>query len=1844
MANSAGGPSARASSVWKDVALGVLALAVLLLAMVVLKQRSETAEARPSAGDGETVAVFDLEVDRSQRRYLEILFDQPLGEERVGEVLARPPATLDPAVGGVWSWRDTHALRFEPTGRFEPATRYRLSLIPDRLETEGRRLTGETELTFSTDPFLVERVDVHEEPALEGGRNRVLFQGVLQFNYRVDPEELAPLIRVEDPGSEEPVLVELETSWRTTGIAFHTRPVEKLPEERTVEVVIDGSLTPADGNLPLVEDDEFRHPLQVGSSERLAVRKVSVESGRPDSRITLELSSSVEPSIVSRFMTIEPVEGGDPVRFRLSGARNRVVATGPFEPGRRYRLELEPGMPSLDDAVLQEPYVTEIGIPNLEPSLELVSDGMFLSRSGSHRLEVESVNVPRARLLVDRVYLNNLFVVFRYGNFSLGDSGYLQTWIDRRVGDRLVETDLELEGERNRPATTRIDLDDHLDLPARGLYRLTVQRARSPVGAQRWLLLTDLGVIAKRGDEGFDVWVSAFTDLSPVAGARVRLLSDQNQEMAAGRTDGSGRLTLPAPPPGASDVPRPYYLTVEKGDDFTFLLLDQTRVDTSGLDVGGASLGARGYRAFLYGERDLYRPGETVEGVAVLRDPSLEAPPPMPVTVRHRDPRGRLRDEWSLTSDGAGLAELALDLPSYALTGAHVLELLAGDETVGSWRFQVEEFVPDRIKVEIRPGAETGETAWSDVRVGPGEELGWEVISHYLFGPPAAELPVETRVRLVDDTFAPEGWSDYSFRNSERELDDREVFSREASLGEEGTATFATTLPEGAAVPSTLSAVITARVREAGGRGVTARTRLRVDPYPWYLGLKRPESYVEPGRSTALSWVAVTPDGEEIPGSEVGSLRADLYRQRWNTVLRRTPAGTYRYETTRELELVETKSVDGAAGRGEIEVVPPEFGSYKLVLLDPATAASASVSFYASGWGFAPWALENPARVELDLEKEEYLPGETAVVQVRTPFPGRLLLTVERGRVLHSQIHTLEGNTARLEVPVRGGWRPNVYVTATVVRSAGDLVPGEPGRAFGAVPLAVDRTSNRLGLEVDAPAEIRPETSLEVTVDASPGARVTVAAVDEGILQLIAQPTADPFSFFYRKLALGVATYDLFALLLPEIEGDTSAGGGEAGAGMAQYVGTEGIRRVEPVALWSGVLTAGGDGRVTTTFEVPRFQGALRVMAVALDGRTFGSTDVAVRVRDPLVLLPTAPRVLATGDRVELPVTVRNDAGRDGEIEVAFEAGGAASAVGETTRTVRLADGRETTVYFEAEAAGELAGAAEAATFRFRATGLGESTRAAETVPVRPALPPVRTEEAGAVGEATLELPAVAVDRYRTGTVTRNLHLGPVPLVSFSGHLGNLLRYPYGCLEQSVSRAFPLIYLEDLAKTLDPELFEEEGDTPAFYVQGAIRRVTDLQVYSGGFSLWPAGDVAHPWSSVYATHFLVEARRAGFPVDDFVLDAALDYLADESRAQGSYGSEQLVRLVYALYVLARADRPDPGTMDFLRERHRDAMSSTSRMLLAAAYAGMGDPRSARELAARIDAEDRVARQTGGNFASTLRNRALLLLALLDAVPDDPRIPDLVERLAREGRRVTRWTTQETAWVFLALGELYRRQEEKPAYAGTVTTGGREVADIDEEPVTLTNVGDGAVTVRMRAAEAGEGYEPGSAFYSLVTRGIPTEESFRARSEGLEIERRVLTREGRPADLGAVGQGDLLVVKTRVRSVSGPVENVVVENLLPAGLEVENPRLSTTETLPWVTDANAAPAYLDLRDDRILMFLDLPANTWQTTYALVRAVTPGTFRMPPPHTEAMYDPSLSATGPLGELVVRVTGGG
>ncbi|MFQ5738237.1 MAG: alpha-2-macroglobulin [Acidobacteriota bacterium] len=1800
---------------WRNIAIALLSLLVMVLGAMVLSERLPQLMAlEKDEGAGEPVSVLDVVLDRERMHFLDIVFDKPLGETKQGEILGRNPALIAPRTGGIWRWLGANVLRFEASQRLSPATEYEVTILPAQVLRPSQIFKGERSFKIITDQFRVERVNTLEEPAGER-RNQVVIRGELRFNYPVNPPELATKLQLIDPerGAGSPLVVHFETTYQNRVIAFRTDPIAKSRRERSLQLLILSDLTPARGNVSLPSD--FRKEIPLGSNIHLTVRGASATSGEAESTIRIRLSAPVSPATAAKYVAVSPQ-----VKYRLSGERNQLLLRGAFRPGQSYQLKVEEGLPALDESTLSSPYRQRISVPDLEPLVHFRSEGMFLSASGYRNLEIEAVNVDTVVLTVDRVYLNNLFFLFQYYGYLYRHTSYSNARLSQALGDRLAEEVLRLNGQRNRKVRRSLGLGQYIKEKDPGLYRVAIRRPNSYRGEQRWVLMTDLGIVAKQGEQDFLVWVSSFKDLQAVSGAQVRLLSHQNQLIAEGWTDGAGLWHLPrnAKPFQGN---HPYLITVERGNDHSFLLLNRSAVDKVGLDVAGAPTSGQGYQAYLYGERNIYRPGETVKGLAIVRDPRLRPPPTMPLLMRHKDPQGRARGTFALKMNGEGLAEFSLEIPPYERTGHHILELLVAEKVIGQYRFQVEEFVPDRIKVEIQTeGPETN----------LGQSLEYKVLSSYLFGPPAAGLQLETRVRLVSAPFAPPGFEGFTFGNVDRKFNSREIFTQQSKLDADGTRSFKVAVPPALRVPSSLQAFITARVREQGGRGVTAVQRQRVHPYPYYLGIHRvEEGYAEPGQEVLFEYVAVAPAGREMPA---GELKAEFFRDRWQTVLRRTASGNFRYQTTRDPQLVDSRSILDATSRGTFSFTPPEFGSYRVVLTDTKTGASSAVQFYASGWGYSPWAIKNPGRLQLELEKAEYRPGETATVQVRAPFAGKLLVTVERERVFHTQLHTLSGNTAPISIPIRASYRPNVYVTATLVRSARGLEAGAVARAFGAVPLNVDRSSNRIQVQIEAPGQIRPHSTLEIQVRAVKNGSVTVAAVDEGILQLIAQKSPDPFGYFFRKLGLQVGTFDIFALLLPEVPplpGLSQAGGGAAARDLAQYVRTEGIRRVHPIAFWSGLVKTDAEGRATVRFDIPEFQGALRLMAVASRGNRFGSAERLTRVRSPLVLQPTFPRFLSFEEKVLIPVTVRNDTGRPGNIELNFSASGPAGLEKRDRLSIQVPNAAEQTVYFGLET-GDSPGETR---LSVRANGNGEKTSLEARLFIRPDLPPRTVYQAGSVTEASTTFPFQQKGDFRGETLRREVRISPHPLVQLAGQLSQLLRYPYGCLEQTVSRAFPLVYFNDLARELDPELFQKSD--AGGLVGAGIRRLIRMQLYNGGFSLWPDSQTVYPWGSIYAIHFLTEARRAGFHVDDFVYQQALRFLSNEVKARPNPSLHQLEQIAYGLYVLARAGQPDLGTMDFVRRRDRDRLQPVSRALLGAAYAAAGNAQMLEELTKGLaDAEERE-RESGGNLNSTVRNRALVLLAFLESDGADPRVPGLADRLARDARR-GRWTTQESSFAFLALGQLFRRQGRKRPYSGTVLVGDRLIGRFSGETTRFAGIqGTDPITIRMDP-----GYQAGAAFYSLAARGNPTDRSFQPIRQGLEIRREYLTREGVPLARLTVAQGDLVVVRTHVRSVSGPIQNIVVETLLPAGLEVENPRLKSTETLPWMINANLAPAHLDLRDDRVLFFTDLPANQWQTSYTLLRAVTPGTFRFPPLQVEAMYNPSILATGRRGTLHVEV----
>jgi uncharacterized protein YfaS (alpha-2-macroglobulin family) len=1795
-------------------------LAALIAVVIATSGLSILLTRRAHADDTNSIGVFDVVVDKRGREWVDIVFDKAVDVARPGEIVDPPPATVEPATTGVWRWRADNVLRFSPAGGFVIGTNYRIALKKQRLVAAGQRFRGDGQVRVDMDRLVIERITTAEEPLAAAPRDVVL-HGEVHFNYWVNPELLVSRITLIDGAERQPVEILADGGSRDV-IAFRSKPLPKGREERTIKIVVDKSMATSVNGQTLESD--FVTEVKIGSAEKLAVRGVEPLSTDDESTLKIELSSAVNPDVAMKFVSVKPA-----VKTHASAQGNELLLVGAFVPGTVYDVAIAKGLPAVDNATLESDYTTTVKFPDLQARLDFQSEGMFLSSSGFKSVAIESVNVDKAVLAIDRVYRNNIFhclvndywYPYRYygrGDDDEDDSDDGDDDADMHVapvqhtlGDPIARKKIALRTAHNKKVVTTVSLEPYVKKHEPGLYRVTLAHDRSE-SATRWILITDLGIVAKRGDEHVTVWVSSFKDLGAVADANVTLISDQNQILGEGQTDARGLWTVKLP-----KKKRPFMITVQRGGDFSFLVFGKTEIDLSPFDIAGDNA-RRGYDAFVYGERDIYRPGESVEGVAVVRDRALAAPPQLPLVAKHFDGNDE-RESFRLTmnADGSGIAPFTLKLPPYARTGHHRIDVIAGKEVIGSYFFQVEEFVPDRIKVEIKP--KTKDAA-------PGDDLVVDVDSVYLFGPPAANLAVDTRVRLVPSVFQPDGFEGFSFANYDRKFDPREIASDSGTLDANGVHELKVAIPPRMLVPSSLEAIVTTRVQEQGGRGVSAVAHVPVHPWKRYVGVRREgEGYPAAGKPVTFEWVSLSKDGKPLGG---GALRAELFEDQWHTVLRKTSNGGYDYESTRDSVLLSTKAISAGAPRGTFTFVSGGYRTYRVVVSDPESGASAETEFCAGGWGYSPWAMKNPGRLQLDLDKSEYAPGDVATLQVRAPFAGKLLVTVERDEVMYSAIETLTGNTGTVRVPLAAEMRPNAFITATLVRAAKDLEPGEAGRAFGAIAVNVDREANRLQPSIKAPAEMRSHRKLPVDVTAEPGAVVTIAAVDEGILQLIAQKTPAPFAYFYRRITLGVMTHDIFAQLLPEVRPNRKkvAGGGEGKEGGAQYVRADSIRRAKPVAYWSGALKADASGHARFTFDIPDFNGGVRVMAVAHRGRRFGSSEAMVRVHDPLVLTATPPRFVAVGDQVSVPVTLRNDTGRAGSFVIESRTDGERSPAGRGSRApLGMTNGTEKTIYLPLQIPpqpGQI-------DLTLNATGNGETASTTLTIPVRWPLPPESDETSGAfLQNATF---ADDAKTFMPMSVERTLVISPFPAVRFRGKLTYLLHYPYGCVEQTTSSVFPLLYFGDLAKELDPDAFANNASESM--VREGVRRLGTMQTISGGFSMWPYGSAPWPWGSTYATHFLVEARRAGHQVEPGIYDRALAYVAGDAKAKMQSGSDDLERVVYDLYVLARAGKADVGMMDYIREHQLPRLDASSKALLAAAYAAAGNPRMIDTLLANVQDADAVARASGGNLESPVRNRALLL-AMLDAAPNDPRIPRIVERLSRDASD-RYWSTQESSLALIALGQFFRRQRVTAHYSGTVYAGSRMVGTFTATNAVFRNIKSTApLRVTFNA-----GYTPGAAYYSLTTRGVRNTAAFRPTSDGIKLSRELLTRDGKPLDPAGVRQGDLLVCVTKVESTAGRLDNVVVQNLIPAGLEVENPRLATTESFTWITGEVSACTNTDIRDDQVLYFVELPESGTLTYYTLLRAVTPGVYVAPPPYAEAMYARANHAVGERGVLIVR-----
>ena len=1024
-----------------------------------------------------------------------------------------------------------------------------------------------------------------------------------------------------------------------------------------------------------------------------------------------------------------------------------------------------------------------------------------------------------------------------------------------------------------------------------------------------------------------------------------------------------------------------------------------------------------------------------------------------------------------------------------------------------------------------------------------------------------------------------------------------------------------------------LKAVLRVGVFEPGGRPAVASLTLPARQRDLMIGIRprfAKDAVAEGGQAT-FDVVALDADGKP----QAAALDYQFVRERWDYRWFQRD-GVWDYEVNIIDEPLKGGRLDVADDSLGEMVQAVEWGRYRLEVFDPESGAATSVRFRA-GWFVAPTAADRPDTLEVIADKAHYGIGDTAQIRIRPPFPAEVLVAVANDSVIETRSLSVPEDGATVAIPVTEKWGVGAYVLATAFRP--DSQERGPGRAIGLTWAGIDPAPRTLAVAIDAPKEPLPRQRVEVPIAVSgtaPGEKawLTLAAVDDGVLQLTGFKAPDPAGHFYGKRRLAFAMRDLYGRLIDAKtarRGNVRTGGGDprlAGAGAPRV-------DVEIAALFSGLVTLDAEGKAVIPLDLPDLNGRLRLMAVAFDATRVGGGEATMLVRDPLVAQASMPRFLAPGDTSRLTLSLRNLKAPKGNYTAAFAATGAVSIDGDSAITVDLAAG-ESRVGTIALTGGEPGTGTLSMTLKGPdGTMLDRSW----TLDVRPAQLRVvnRLARRMTPGES-VTLGEGLLTAFRPGSTEMLLGVAPRPNLDVPGLLRALDRYPYGCAEQTTSRAMPLLYVAEVAK-----LWGGKGDDAAMRnrLNGAVTRLLDMQRTDGAFGLWSSRGEAEPWLSAYVLDFLTRARAHGIRVPDFAYRSGLEYLSRLIRNAERNDKPDLSTIPYALYVLAASGGGDAAATRYFADRFIDKLpTAMASAQMAAALALQGEADRARFYFGKAVGPGK-GHPAIRDYGSDLRDRAAVVTLASEAESavtnvnrdwNGRTVADLVETIATlyDRRRYT--SSQEKAWLLMAAAAIGRDTDSTM----TLEVDGKEVGPRSEQ--LLLNPGvTGATVVNQGKADV---------WLTASASGVPMA-PLPPQAEGFTLTRAFYTLEGKPADLGAVAQNTTLVAVVEGLATTKLPHQALVVDLLPAGLEIENARLAdrrSTDEMAWLPKLTK-PDHQEFRDDRFVAAFDLDTGERAFTLAyMVRAVTPGEYRLPGAHVEDMYKPRYRGRTAMGTLNV------
>ena len=1524
------------------------------------------------------------------------------------------------------------------------------------------------------------------------------------------------------------------------------------------------------------------------------------------------------------------------------------------EAAKDYEVTLKAGLSAADGTRLGKDDTRKVHTGELDPAVGFASQGSVLPARESRGLPVVSINVPEVDvefLRVSEKQLPKFFAEYqrggRRGSWDL-DSEYGDSTPLGKLAEPVYLNRFVLGGKPNERVLTYLPIQDIRELQDPGLYFAVMKRTGKFAGEfeTAFFTVSDIGLHTRAYKDKLFVHTASLQDGSATGSVELKVLDARGEAVLAGKTDGNGNALL------NYTLDAGHVLVATRGKDVSMLPFNQPALDLSEFAVAGRE--QAWFDVFAWSGRDLYRPGETVRISALLRDndgrpvPAPKQGGGQPVFLRLKQPDGKVFRETRLQPGAQGYFSFEQAIPTEAPTGRWQVEFRtdpASKEAVQGMTLRVEEFLPERMKLDLDAAQPV---------LKPGEALKLKATAAYLYGAPASGNRFTAKLAVAIEQHPLDQLPGYFFGDPTMELpkDAKDII--DTTLPENGVLQEDIALPAEAKPRSPIAAIVSGSVYETGGRTVNRTLKRVLWPANALVGI-RPlfddKDGADANANAGFEVVRVDAGGKPQPGK---GLKATLVRElrdyHWNY----DEDGGWDYDFTRRFENKDTRTLDVGAGASKIDF-PVEWGEYRLDVFDPATGLTTRYPFRA-GWS---WDDQNrgldarPDKVKLALDRTGYKAGDTLKVTVTPPHAGKGLLMVESDRMLYVQaIDAKPGST--FSIPVTKDWeRHDVYVTALVFRGGSAPSKITPARAVGVVHVPMDRRDRRVAVGLSVPKQMRPEQNLPVTVSvpelAGQLAHVTVSAVDVGILNITRFPVPDANAQFFAQRRFGVDAYDIYGRVIESFEGGSAKirfGGDMALSALPQA--KRPTSRVQTVDLFSGPVKLDGKGNARVALKVPDFNGTLRVSALVYSDTRYGNRDRETVVRAPIVAEASLPRVLAPGDRSTVTLDVQNFTGKAGVFKVTVNGEGPLD-IGEGSRTTDLAVDAKRTLTFPVTADEGYT----TAKVRVRVEGNGFKVDRRYDVPVRAGWPAVlrsRTQVLDSL--APVEMGAGFADGLMPGSVTARMTVSALPPIPFASALKGALEYPYGCAEQTTSKGYAALELDDAtAKMLGIDGLDAKKRRER--MEGAFGRLASMQVSNGHFSMWGDDDYVNPGLTPYIAEFLLDAREGGFAVPDAVLQKALTRLNEDLLAGGAqfYGYDRRDHLkfanqAYAGYVLARVNRAPLGTLRALYDNERGkSLTGLPLVHLGIALSLQGDKTRGAKAITEGFAKTGDRPEYLGDYGTKLRDDALMIALVHERKLAKPEFDRRAISLGREldARRNSGWlwlSTQEQ----VALARLGKALmvDQKKLVSGQWSIGGDAEA---VAPVRLfgRSVDHAALARGLRFVP--EGSPP--LYASLDVAGIPRSAPAPDNRQ-IGIERRYYTTDGKEWKGGTLKEGEALIVRVGI-TANVAMPDALFTDLLPAGLEIENFNLGDAKQ--WaevvvdgiaISDRGSAAdvKHEEFRDDRYVAALKLDRGDTAKVFYLVRAVTPGTYTVPPSLVEDMYRPDIRGVGKASPSTITV----